>query len=100
MQVKANSARRRAARAWLAVEASNASDDAPGALRNKHGRRVIPTGAEAEATPHIPVFPLRDLEDPRLVAYVAHDRSNSNTKYLSRSCVGFIPHKDLRSRNL
>ena len=70
------------------MEASNASDDAPGALRNKHGRRVIPTGAEAEATPHIPVFPLRDLEDPRLVAYVARDRSV------------FLPLKDLRSRNL
>ena len=78
MQVKANSSRRRAARAWLAVEASNASDDAPGALLNKHGRRVIPTGAKAEATPHIPGFPTCDLEDPRLVAYVVHDRSKSS----------------------
>ena len=80
-QVRANSARRKAAKAWLAVEASNASDGVLGVLLNKHGRRVIIQGAAGETTespppPPIPLFPTRDLEDPRLVAYIPHDRQS------------------------
>ena len=77
--MKANSARRRAASAWMAVEASNASDCgalAQDVLLNKHGRRVIRRTKKWPVAPpppppppHIPLFPTSDLEDPRLVAY-------------------------------
>ena len=81
LQVKANSLRRKAAKSWLSVEAINASEGVLGVLLNKHGRRVIIQGAAGETTespppPPIPLFPTRDLEDPRLVAYIPHDRQS------------------------